>query len=68
MRGCCPSGTCLEFAQKYEVKAYASCEEMLADDEVGLVYIATPHSHHYLHAKNVFGKRESMCFVKRHLL
>lgn len=24
---------------------------MLADDEVGLVYIATPHSHHYLHAK-----------------
>ena len=30
---------------------------MLADDEVGLVYIATPHSHHYLHAKNVSGKR-----------
>ena len=24
---------------------------MLADDEVELVYIATPHSHHYLHAK-----------------
>ena len=41
-----------EFAQKYEVKkAYGSYEEMLADDEVGLVYIATPHSHHYLHAK-----------------
>ena len=40
------------FAQKYEVKkAYGSYEEMLADDEVGLVYIATPHSHHYLHAK-----------------
>ena len=41
-----------EFAQKYEVKkAYGSYEEMLADDEVGLVYIATPHSHYYLHAK-----------------
>ena len=40
------------FAQKYEVKkAYGSYEEMLADDEVELVYIATPHSHHYLHAK-----------------
>ena len=40
------------FAQKYEVKkAYGSYEEMLADDEVGLVYIATPHSHHYLHGK-----------------
>lgn len=40
------------FAQKYEVKkAYGSYEEMLADDEVELVYIATPHSHHYLHVK-----------------
>lgn len=40
------------FAKKYEVKkAYGSYEEMLADDEVELVYIATPHSHHYLHAK-----------------
>ena len=40
------------FAQKYEVKkAYGSYEEMLADDEVELDYIATPHSHHYLHAK-----------------
>ena len=40
------------FAQKYEVKkAYGSYEEMLADDEVELVYIATPHSHHYLHSK-----------------
>lgn len=30
------------FAQKYEVKkAYGSYEEMLADDEVELVYIAT---------------------------
>ena len=26
-------------------------EEMLADPQVDLVYIATPHSHHYLHAK-----------------
>ncbi len=24
---------------------------MLADPQVDLVYIATPHSHHYLHAK-----------------
>ena len=45
-------GRAREFAQKYEVKkAYGSYEEMLADDEVELVYIATPHSHHYLHAK-----------------
>ena len=28
-------------------KAYGSYEEMLADSQVDLVYIATPHSHHH---------------------
>ena len=32
-------------------KAYGSYEEMLQDEEVELVYIATPHSHHYEHMK-----------------
>lgn len=32
-------------------KAYGSYEEMLADAEVELVYVATPHSHHYRHMK-----------------
>lgn len=31
--------------------AYGSYEELVNDPEVDLVYIATPHSHHYLHAK-----------------
>ncbi|MBR2329074.1 MAG: Gfo/Idh/MocA family oxidoreductase, partial [Clostridia bacterium] len=30
-------------------RAYGSYEEMLRDPEVELVYIATPHSHHYEH-------------------
>jgi len=30
-------------------RAYGSYEEMLRDPEVELVYIATPHSHHYAH-------------------
>jgi len=30
-------------------KAYGSYEEMLADPAVELVYVATPHSHHYEH-------------------
>lgn len=30
-------------------KAYGSYEEMLRDPEVALVYVATPHSHHYDH-------------------
>lgn len=41
-----------EFADKYGFKkVYGSYEEMLADPEVGLVYVATPHSHHYDHCK-----------------
>ncbi len=32
-------------------KAYGSYEEMLSDEKVDLVYIATPHSHHYGHIK-----------------
>lgn len=36
------------FAAEYDfVRAYGSYEEMLADPQVELVYIATPHSHHY---------------------
>ncbi len=30
-------------------KAYGSYEEMLADPEVDIVYVATPHSHHHDH-------------------
>lgn len=41
-----------DFAKRYGFqKAYGSYEEMLADDAVELVYIATPHSHHYQHMK-----------------
>lgn len=32
-------------------KAYGSYEEMLKDDAVDLVYVATPHSHHLEHGK-----------------
>ncbi len=40
------------FAKQYGfLKAYGSYEELLADAEVELVYIATPHSHHYRHMK-----------------
>ena len=46
----------LQKAQKfakdeYVEKAYGSYEEMLADEKVDLVYVATPHSHHLEHAK-----------------
>ena len=40
------------FADKYGFRrAYGSYLDMLADEYVNLVYIATPHSHHYEHIK-----------------
>ena len=40
------------FAAEYGfAKAYGSYEEMLSDPAVELVYIATPHSHHFEHMK-----------------
>lgn len=41
-----------EFAGRYNfTKCYSSYEEMLNDSNVELVYVATPHSHHYKHVK-----------------
>lgn len=41
-----------EFAKTYGFcKAYGSYAELVQDEEVQLVYIATPHSHHYEHIK-----------------
>ena len=45
-------GRAQKFAEEFGVeKAYGSYEEMLEDPQVELVYIATPHSHHYEHVK-----------------
>lgn len=54
-------GRAKAFAEKFGFeKAYGSYEEMLCDPEVQLVYITTPHSHHFEqlmlcleHGKNV---------------
>lgn len=41
-----------EFRDKWNFKkAYGTYEELLNDKDVNLVYIATPHSHHYEHAR-----------------
>lgn len=37
-----------DFASRFAIrKAYGSYEELYEDEEVDLVYVATPHSHHY---------------------
>lgn len=41
-----------KFAERFGIsKAYGSYEELVNDPEIELVYIATPHSHHFQHAK-----------------
>ncbi len=41
-----------KFAEKFQVeKAYGSYEELAADENVDLIYVATPHSHHCEHGK-----------------
>lgn len=40
-----------DFARRHGIgRAYGSYEELVADADVDLVYIATPHSHHFPHA------------------
>lgn len=44
-------GKAKEFAGRWNIpKAYGSYEDMVKDNDVDLVYIATPHSHHFPHA------------------
>lgn len=41
-----------QFASQWNVKkTYGSYEELVKDPDVDLVYIATPHSHHYAHTR-----------------
>lgn len=41
-----------KFAEKYAFqKSFGSYQDMLSDEELELVYVATPHSHHYEHVK-----------------
>lgn len=45
-------GKAEDFAKQYQIpKAYGSYQEMAEDPAVDLVYVATPHSHHYAHVK-----------------
>jgi len=54
-----------EFASSYSFqKAYGSYEEMVKDKEVELVYIATPHSEHYNHAKLCIANKKA-CLVEK---
>lgn len=41
-----------DFANKWNIKnAYGSYEALVSDNDIDLVYVATPHSHHFQHTK-----------------
>ena len=53
------------FRAKYNFqKAYGSYEEMLEDPKVDLVYVATPHSHHYQYVKLCLEKNKNVLCEK----
>lgn len=53
------------FAEKEGAeKAYGSYEELVRDPQVELVYIATPHSHHYAHMKLCIAHRKPILCEK----
>ena len=40
------------FANKWHIQnAYGSYEKLVSDNDIDLIYVATPHSHHFQHAK-----------------
>ena len=54
-----------EFADEYGIaKAYGSYEELVSDADVDLVYIATPHSHHYQHTRLAL-EHNKPCLVEK---
>jgi len=53
------------FANEWGVeKAYGSYEEIVQDPDVDLIYIATPHSHHYAHTRLALGHGKP-CLVEK---
>ncbi len=51
-------------AQKYDLKAYETLEELSLDSEVTNVYIASPNSYHYDHAKMLIRRRKNVLIEK----
>lgn len=54
-----------EFAKEYNVpKAYGSYEELAKDPEVDLIYIASPHSEHHIHARLCLDYKKALLVEK----
>jgi predicted dehydrogenase len=45
--------TARAFAERFDIKrSYGSYDDLLADDNVQVIYVATPHAHHYATARS----------------
>ena len=54
-----------QFASEFQArKAYGSYEALVDDPEVDLIYIATPHSHHFEPARMCLLKGNRFCVRK----
>jgi predicted dehydrogenase len=54
-----------EFAAKWGVpRAYGSYAQLIADEDVDLVYVATPHSHHYDVTRQAL-RADKACLVEK---
>lgn len=55
-----------DFAEKFgAIKHYGSYEQLVADENVDVVYIATPMAQHYENAKMVSKKGKTCCAKRR---
>lgn len=64
------SDVTLSGAQKYQkefnvTKAYGSADEMIDDENVDIVYIATPHNLHYEFLIKALNKGKHVFFVRK---
>lgn len=58
-------GKAKEFAQEFKMASYyGSYEELVGDPKVDLIYVATPHSHHYPHIKLALGAGKAVLCEK----
>lgn len=54
------------FAEKYQIqKIYGKIEEVFADDQVDIVYIATPHNTHIQYLREALKAGKCMCSVRK---
>ncbi len=54
-----------KFAERYQIeKAYGSYQELLADEEIDIIYLATPNSYHATHMNDILNANKHVLCEK----